>query len=67
MTFPDSWAALCPPTDFVARGRVGFARPQGATLPAHRFADMVSRDPMRPGPLRRERGTRRSNVRDSAR
>ena len=48
MTFPDSSAALCLPTGFVARGRVGVARPRGATLPAHRITDMVSRVPMRP-------------------
>ena len=48
MTFPDSSAALCLPTDFVARGRVGLARTRGAMLPAHRIADMARRDPMRP-------------------
>jgi len=32
----------------VARGRVGFSRPRGDTLPAHRIAVMVSRDPVRP-------------------
>ena len=45
---PDSSAALCLPTGFVARGRVGFSRPRGDTLPAHRIAVMVSRDPVRP-------------------
>ena len=35
---PDSSAALCLPTGFVARGRVGFSRPRGDTLPAHRIA-----------------------------
>ena len=45
---PDSSAALCLPTGFVARGRVGFPRPRGDTLPAHCIAVMVSRDPARP-------------------
>jgi hypothetical protein len=45
---PDSSAALCLATGFVARDRVGFFRPRGDTLPAHRIAVMVSRDPARP-------------------